>query len=351
MADIRIAQGRLSEAMHTYEQALQLAREHGTPTLRGTADMYVGMSGVFRERNELAAARQALSSSTELGEHAGLAQNPYRSRVAMARIVAAEGDVDGAVALLDEAERVYAGDYFPNVRPIPASRARLWVVQGRVSEALAWVDEQGLSTKDDLRYMKEFEHITLARVLLAGSDQPRAEAMAFLERLREAAEGGERSGSVIEILVLQALAHQKRGDTAAALVPLGRALALAEPEGYVRMFVDEGPPMAVLLGATAKGEIASTYARELLAAFGDAAHPASARQDLVEPLSQRELDVLRLLASDLNGPAIANELVVSLNTVRSHTKSIYSKLGVNDRRGAVRRAEELDLLSRGRRRP
>ena len=150
--------------------------------------------------------------------------------------------------------------------------------------------------------------------------------------------------------MLQALAHQARGDIPAALVPLGRALTLAEPEGYVRIFVDEGPPMAALLEAAAKRrdrpDVRPSAAGGLRHGRGQT--PASS-QALIEPLSERELDVLRLLGTDLTGPDIARELMVSLNTVRTHTKNIYAKLGVNNRRAAVRRAEELGLLSRTRR--
>ena len=174
------------------------------------------------------------------------------------------------------------------------------------------------------------------------------QALDLLERLLQAAEDGGRTGSLIEILILQALGRRARGDVRAALVPLERALALAEPEGYVRVFVDEGAPMAALLEAAARQAIAPAYVRRLLSAFGHAEARTPAKQPLVEPLSERELDVLRLLASDLDGPDIARELVVSLNTVRSHTKNIYAKLGVNSRREAVRRAEDLDLLSRAR---
>ena len=191
----------------------------------------------------------------------------------MARIREAEGDLDGALDLLDEAERLYVSDFFPNVRPVAAWKTRVWVAQGRLGEALGWAREQGLSVDDDLSYLREFEHITLARVLLARYKSDRAdrsilEAMGLLERLLQAAEEGERTGSVIEILVLQALAHQTQGDIPAALVPLERALTLAEPEGYVRMFVDEGPPMAVLLEEAAKHGIAPNYVRQLLTAFG-----------------------------------------------------------------------------------
>ena len=150
---------------------------------------------------------------------------------------------------------------------------------------------------------------------------------------------------MIEILVLQALANDLRGDMRAALVPLERALMLAEPEGYVRVFVDEGPRMASLLQAAAKRAIAPGYVQRLLTDFATPAGEPHASQNLIEPLSERELDVLRLLATDLDGPEIASQLMVSLNTMRTHTKSIYTKLGVNNRRAAVRRAEELALRS------
>jgi LuxR family maltose regulon positive regulatory protein len=366
LADIRRTQGRLGDAMHTYEQAVKLASEQGGSVLRGTADMYVGMSELHRERNDLPTATQQLLRSQELGEHMGLPQNPYRWRVAMARIREAEGDLAGALDLLNEAELVYASDYFPNVRPIPAMRARVLVRQGALADALGLARERGLTVDDDLCYLREFDHVTLARVLLAQAtedrvERPLHEATQLLERLAKAAEEGGRTGSVIEILVLQALAHQRLGDIPAALVSLQRALTLSEPEGYVRVFVDEGPPMASLLRAAARvaqGEhkrTGSNHVRRLLASIdetGDSTRVrrglAEPRQGLLEPLSKRELGVLRLLGTDLDGPDIARELVVSLNTVRTHTKNIYAKLGVNNRRAAVRRAEELDLLSRTR---
>jgi LuxR family maltose regulon positive regulatory protein len=358
LADIRIAQGRLGDALRTYEEALRLSveqrmSEQGGPVLRGTADMYVGMSELHRERDDLPAATRDLLRSQELGEHLGLPQNPYRWRVAMARLRGSERDLDGALDLLNEAERLYVSDYFPNVRPIPAMKTRVWVSQGRLGEARSWARERDLSVEDDLIYLREFEHITLARVLLAQHATERAprfvdQAAGLLERLLRAAEAGARTGSVIEILVLQALSHQARGDIPAALDSLRGALRLAEPEGYVRIFVDEGQTMASLLRAATKQGIAPSYVRRLLEAVNKTEDAAPARQGLIEPLSERELDVLKLLRSDLGGPDIARELVVSLNTVRTHTKNIYAKLGVNNRRAAVRRAEELDLLSRTR---
>jgi LuxR family transcriptional regulator, maltose regulon positive regulatory protein len=352
MGDIQLAQGRLGAAMRTYEQALQRASEQSGPVLRGTADMYVGMSEVHRERNDLAAATQQLMSSQELGEAIGLPQNRYRWRVAMARVRQSEGDLDGALELLSEAERLYMGDMFPNVRPVPALKARVWIAQGSLAETLGWAREQGLSVDDDLSYLREFEHITLARMLLAEHAEVSVhQAARLLERLLLAAEEGERAGRVIEILVLQALAHQRQGDIPAALPCLERAVTLAEPEGYVRVFADEGPPMASLLRALAKRGTAGNYARRLLAAVGETGHGSPIKQALIDPLSERELDVLRLLGSELDGPAIARELMVSLNTVRTHTKNIYAKLAVTSRRAAVRRAAELGLLRTRNRQP
>lgn len=350
LADIRITQGRPRDAMRCYEQTLQLAAARSGPVLRGTADMYVGMSQIHFERGELSAADQCLRTSSDLGEHLGLPQTPYRSRVAMARRREAEGDLGGALDLLDDAERLYVGDFFPNVRPVPAMKAQLHARQGDRARALAWVHEQGLSFDDDLSYLREFEHITLARILLAqyaGDPAERVihQATDLLTRLLATAEAGGRIGSVIEILVLLAVSQQLQGNTSAGLVPLERALTLAEPEGYVRIFVDEGAAMVALLTAAHDGT-AATYVRRLLTALGKNVHLPSVKQVLIEPLSERELEVLRLLGTDLSGPQIARELVVSLNTVRTHTKSIYSKLMVNSRREAVRRAEELDLLRR-----
>ena len=367
LADLRLAQGRLGDAVRTYQDALRLAATDTGPVLRGTADMHVGLGQLAVERNDLPAASQHLRQAKELGEHTWLPQNPYRWRVAMAGMLEAHGDPDGALALLDEAQRVYVGDYSPNVRPVPAVRARLLARQGRLADALGWAREQSLSAEDELSYLREFEHVTLARLLLEQARSERSETLSrtaaqLLDRLLRAAEAGERAGHVLEILVLQALARHARGEVTAAVATLERALRLAEPEGYVRLFVGEGAPMASLLRAILRQRSGSGYARRLLDACGPAvgsaggslvdggsapAGPATpGRQSLIEPLSDRELDVLRLLASDLDGPDIARELRVSLNTLRTHTKSIYAKLGVNSRRAAVRQAAELNLLSR-----
>ena len=351
VADIELAQGKLSDAKRTYERALELVAVRSGSAVRGTADMHVGLSGVERERNDLQAATQHLLRSQELGAHAGLPQNPYRWRVAMAQLRRAEGDLDGAVDLLEEAERVYTGDFSPDVRPIPAMRAGLHVARGALGDALRWVRACGITVDDDLSYLREFEHLTLARVMLAAvTVYSIDDAVRFLARLLAAAQDGSRRRSVVEISVVQALALQRRGDGAAATACLRHALTLAQGEGYVRTFVDEGPAMTSLLKAVARQGAASGYARQLLAAASRTAPSTPAPQGLIDPLSERELEVLRLLATDLSGPDIARELVVSLSTVRSHTKNIYAKLGVNNRRAAVRQGAELHLLETARRR-
>ncbi len=349
LADLRIAQGRLRDAMSYYERGLQVATEERGAVLRGAADMHVGMAELFRERNDLDSARRHLSISSELGESAGLPQNRYRWRLGMARLRQLDGDASGALELLAEAERVYTSDYSPEVS-IPAIRARMWLAQGRLDDALGWVRERGLSADDDLGYLREYEHLTLARTLLArsaaeGSQGSLPDAVRLLSRLLRAAEDGRRNGSVIEILVLQALGFRAHRDLSAALASLRRALVLAEPEGYARIFLDEGPTMAALLRAMVTEEGAPASVHRLLDASGRPEATGSLDQGLVDPLSPRELDVLRLLGTHLDGPDIARQLFVSLNTVRTHTKNIYAKLGVNNRRSAVRRGEELDLMS------
>jgi ATP/maltotriose-dependent transcriptional regulator MalT len=354
LADIRIAQGRLNEAVRTYEQSLQVATEQGEPVW-GTANLYVGLSELHRERGDLEAAKQHLLRSKELDEHGGLPETRYRWYVAMARIKEAQGDLDAALDLLDEAERQYVESPDPDVRPVAALKTRVWVAQGRLAEALGWTREQGLSAHDDLSYLREFEHITLARVLLARYKSDREEhsiheAMELLECLLQAAEEGGRMGSVIEILMLQALAHEVQGDSSTALVPLERALSLAEPEGYVRVFVDEGRPMAQLLSEAAAHGIMPAYTTKLLAVLESEEHKSEEgshrfpTESVVEPLSQRELEVLRLIARGLSNREISQRLFLALSTVKGHNRIIFSKLMVQRRTEAVARARELGLL-------
>jgi LuxR family maltose regulon positive regulatory protein len=349
VAEIRMVLGRLREAASTLEQFLQFVMDQGEPVPPDKADLHRGLSELYREQGDLKAAAQHLLSSKELGEQAELPVWRYRWCIAQARLNETQGDLDGALDLLDEAERLYIRTPLPDARPISAMKAQIWVTQGRLVEAVGWARERGLSVDDSLSYRREFEHITLARVLIARYRSNREDAsidgvIRLLERLLEAAEEGGRIGSVIEILVMQALAHHAHGDLSLAITLLERALSLAEPEGYVRIFVDEGQPMAALLQEVAQHGTIPNYASQLQAIFERAEDRTPVTQLLSEPLSERELEVLELLGTEMSGPEIARTLVISLSTLRTHTQNIYSKLGVNNRRAAVRRAEELHLL-------
>ena len=337
LADIRLALGRLHEAINTLEQLLQFVIDQGEPIPLDAADLHRELSKLHLEQGNLEAAAQHLQRSKELGEKAQLPVSRYRLCIDQARLNETQGDLEGALALLDEAQRLYIRSPLPDFSPISALKARIWVAQGSLTKALEWAREQGLSVNDAPSYLREFEHLTLARVLIARhqSDWETGaihEAIGLLERLLQAAEEGKRMGSVIEILAVLALAHAAQGDIPPALVSLERALTLAEPEGYVRIFLDEGKPMAELLKRAGKNK-SSFLEKQVISS-----------QPLIEPLSENEMEVLRLLRTELSGPEIARERMVSLSTIRTHTQHIYAKLGVNNRRAAVRRAEELGLL-------
>jgi LuxR family maltose regulon positive regulatory protein len=362
LGDIRRTQGRLTDALATYRAALDLSPADGPPSgaLRGTADMHIGIAGVLLERDDRDGAAAQLEAADRFGELNGLPQNPYRRRVVAARLNDIAGDLDAALRLLDEADRFYVGDFAPNVQPVPAVRARLHLRRGDLRAAVAWARDRSLSADDELSYLREYEHVTFARILMTRhrvdrDDAALADAIALLGRLEIAAEAGGRHGTVIEIHVLQAVAHFVRGDAAAAVEALRRAVESAECEGYVRVFADEGEPAVAVLKLLSKQDLPNStksYVHRLITAATATAHDGVASPaTLIEPLSDRELDVLRLLATDLAGPEIARHLHVSLNTVRTHTRSIFRKLQVGTRRAAVREATELGLLGAGRTSP
>lgn len=346
ISDLQVAQGRLSAALHTCSQALEMANRQ-EPLLRGAADMQVSISEILRQRGDLVGARVQLAAATALGEYAGLPQNRHRRRIASARLLVTEGDAAGAVALLEEAEQVFTPDFFPNTQPIAAQRARALIVGGRIDQATDWAARSGFQTDDELSFMHEYEHITLVRLMLADKTNPAAIAAAieFLQRLLIDAEAGGRLGSVIEIRVLLAQALHAAGRAPESLEVLRHAVATAEPERYVRVFADEGPSMSRLLSSLSKREPGSSYVRQLVnSTVASARSTSSSTSELVTPLSDREIDVLRLLRTEFGGADIARQLSISLNTMRTHTKSIYMKLGVTSRRAAVNSATELGLF-------
>lgn len=354
LADILIAQGRLEEAVRTYQQSLQVASEHGKEAQRITAHHHLGLAILYHEMGNDAAAAQYVQRALELGPQTTLVDWQYRKCLAQARLKESEGDLDTALELLDEARRLYVKTPIPDTRPVEALKARIYLKQGRLSKAWAWVHKQGLAVDGETSYLREFEHITLARTLIAEYQANREErffldALRLLERLLAAAEEMKRMGSVLEILITQALAYNAQGNIHQALTPLRRALALAEPEGYSRLFIDEGKAMARLLYETLSEDFEPAYIRRLLAGFPNVEQektaPSKGQADLIEALSDRELEVLRLIAEGLSNQEIAEKLYLSLHTVKIHARNIYGKLDVNSRTQAVARGKTLGILN------
>ncbi|GIF49414.1 LuxR family maltose regulon positive regulatory protein [Asanoa ferruginea] len=326
LADMWVAAGRPGRARRLFEQALETATAGGPPYPRATADLHVGLAELDRELDDLPAAEAHLESARILGERASITENQHRWYVVMAQVRAARGDHPGALLLLDQAEARYRHGFYPDLRPIAALKARVQIRRGDLTEpAGGWAQE--------LDYLHEYEHLAHVRLLLA---QHRAdEALALLDRLLAAAVTARRDGSVREIRVLRALAHQARGDLPAALAAFDQSFAdTPEPDSHVRLYLDEGAPMLALLHAAAD----RAPARRLLERVGDPRQPPGGR------LSDRELQVLRLLESDRTGPEIARELFVTVNTLRTHTKRIFTKLDVTTRAAAVRQARERGLI-------
>lgn len=347
LAEIIAAQGHLREAMATCEKYLKLGADQGGSMPLGSEDLYRGLGEISIEQDDLEAAEENLARSKQLGEQDSQSDWQRRWCVSQARFKAAQGDLDAALALLDEAELLAIRNPLPNVRPIPAQRARIYLAQGRLASAQNWVLERELTVDDDLNYLYEFEHLTVARVLIVQFRQDREsetldDLMQMLERLHDAAKKGRRTASLIEILVLQALTFEAQDDFEAAIIPLEQALTLAEPEGYARIFISEGPPMVRLLDQALSQEISPNYVRRLKAKFPleEVEHALG----LIDPLSQRELEVLQLIAGGLTNQEIADQLYLALNTVKVHTRNIYGKLDTHHRAEAIAKARRLGLL-------
>jgi LuxR family maltose regulon positive regulatory protein len=353
LAAVQLAQGLLHKTVATCRDALLLADQHverGGRRLPIAASGYNLMSQVLREWNDLERALHHAKEGIELSEQWGWSEGLALGHRRRARALQAIGDADGANEAIQKARRSASdvSSWFGTL--MAAHQARLWLVQGNLAPASQWAQESGLRADDELHYQHVDGYSVLARVLIA---QDRLdEASRLLARLVEMTEAAGAMSYVIEILVLQALTFQAQAREDQALAALERALILAEPEGYGRTFIDEGPQMGQLLRRAVVHGITVDYAGRLLVALEKEATrtatplAVSGRHwpPLIEPLSPRETEVLRLLTTYLSHAEMAEELVVSLNTVRSHVKNIYSKLDVHSRLEAVERARELGLL-------
>ena len=348
---IQRAQGRLDAAVQTCQQALDTLVTAGRPAPAAGLG-YVGLAEVAYQRDELDIALRHATEGIALCRQFvyGVALADGLATLAMIR--RATGDPAGAREAITEADQASPGPA-GLLNPAPARRARLLLAQGDLAAAAGFAQDNGLGPDDAQEYAREPGHLVLARILLA-QDRPR-QALALLDRLYAAAAAQDRIDSLIEIGALRALALAlaASGDEAGAVTTLAGALALACPQGYVRVFADEGPPMAALLGrliaaqrtGRAAAEVPFGYLARLQRAFGPgrpAGNPVSS--GIVDPLTSRELEVLEMLAAGRSNQAIAGELVVTLDTVKKHVGHVLGKLGAANRTEAVARARELNLL-------
>jgi LuxR family maltose regulon positive regulatory protein len=293
----------------------------------------------------------------------GQADVMAEAHVALARLRLAQGDAQGAGEHLERADRMAQ---LVSIDPwitcwADQCRVQRWLSIGDLEAAVRWAEESGLGADDPLRYQYDLHHINLARVWAACARERGADPEAALRLLARLLDAAERAGWVheqIKVLVLQALTLDAHGQGVGAEAALARALGLAEPGGYVRAFLDEGPSMARLLhrasSRAASSRAASArgaYVERLLAAFSappvgaaEAGAPAAEPSPLVEPLSEREIEVLEQIAAGRTNREIGETLVISLGTVKAHTANIYGKMGVHSRTHAVARARELGLL-------
>ncbi|MUL37043.1 LuxR C-terminal-related transcriptional regulator [Gloeocapsopsis dulcis] len=345
-AQFQALRGRMDQAIALCQQGVDLATERGWLATYAGVLVQVAIAELLREQNQLEAAAQNLHESIERGSqiHQPGVMMGY---ITLARVRQAQGDTEGAWAAIQAAEQLPTW-LWPTILSVAACRVRLQLAQGNLEEAIAWAENSDLGV-DDVQYSSELDYLTLARVLIArgtSANESKSyldDAMQLLVRLYDFAKAGGRKARVMEVLILQALVFQARGDIAQALHCLEKALYIPRSEDYIRLFVDEGKPMIALLRHAATQGIHPKYVSRLFAAFGRVIIPTPA-QALIEPLSHRELEVLHYLASGLSNQAIANELIVSLPTVKWHARNIYSKLNASNRTQAVMRAREIGLL-------
>lgn len=362
LSDVQIFMGRLNDAAETSQRILQVTAERRRQSWPVAGLAYQGLSKLHYEWNDLDRAERDSRLGIEAGQRGGLTGLEISSRSVLAFTVQARGDLGGADQILQQIAAMTDQHHHPvHAARAAAWEARLRLRQGRTEQAVRWAETCGLHGDDAvLPYAREAEYLTLARVLIAQGQS--GVVLELLDRLLQVAVSDQRGGSQIQILMLQALARQRHSDLPGALKALERALALAEPEGYMRTFVDEGEMMRLLIDdfrlAIAEGKPEnlrlSSYVDKLLFAFGGASLESvpdstigqeSAISTLVDPLSERELEVLRLIQAGLNNQEIAEQLVIATSTVKTHLNNLYGKIGVHSRTQAVAIARDLGLLS------
>jgi LuxR family maltose regulon positive regulatory protein len=345
--------GKLQDVIEICQRQFQLAKESGLAQTAVAGWLLAIWGEVLAELNDLDGAVQQAKKGAELTERGRDLGMIGWSNLCLARVYFSRGDMAGAEEAAQKMENIGRDSHVPTwiSNLLAAAQARIWLAQDRLVAVSEWADERGLEADKEPRYLQETEHIVLARFLIA--QERLGEATTLLRHLQGTTEAGRRISRAIEVLILQALAAQAGGDPARAVTKLEQALTLAEPAGFVRIFADEGPPMARLLHEAHNHGMAPDYIRRLQAAISsqqpaqaDTTSPQSDQSEMVEPLSERELEVLQLIADGLTNQEIASRLFLSQNTVKVHTRNIYGKLNVHSRTQAILRSQELGILPR-----
>ncbi|MBA4386229.1 MAG: hypothetical protein C0410_15955, partial [Anaerolinea sp.] len=350
LADILIALGRLTDAEASLNRSLELASTQGDEAQKITAHHYLALALIAHERCDDELFIPRLQMAQKLGEQTTLVDWLYRWNLAQALFKEDEKKYEAALKLLDAAKNEYVINPVPNSRPVEALKARVYLKQGRLNKAQAWVQKQGFSTSDEINYMGEFEHLILARVRIAERDFAGINDM--LERMLKAAEIQNRMGSVLEILLILFLSYQAQGDHLQATKTLNHALSIAEPQGYIRLFVNEGEPLRLHLEMLSKdrNHLQKKYLARLLSAskqidgIVSKSKTDTQQAGLIEPLTERELEILRLVAQGLSNSEISQRLFLALSTIKGHNLRIFDKLQAQNRTEAVASARDLGLL-------
>lgn len=355
LADVHVAQGHLHQAAEHYHRALGVITMQGWQELPATSAIHVGLGDLMYEWNELAAAEHHLTTGIRLASEGGETAILVRGYTGLSRMRTAQGNPSAATEFLQKAVQLMPGP------SLMAFQVWLHLAWGDSVTAVRWVKTCGLHTGDAPTYTREMEYCLLVRVLAAQGAA--SETLGLLERLHGAAEQGGRAGSLVQILLLQALVYETHGDSAEALVTLQQALTIAEAEGYIRTIIDAGGPIGALLAKLRRHlqrrrreqpAPSLAYVTRLLLILNeheDASSTVSAggqpnrtTYPLVEPLTERECEVLSLLAAGCSSQQIAEQLVITVSTVKAHIHNIYGKLAVQSRTRAIAVAREHGLL-------
>jgi LuxR family maltose regulon positive regulatory protein len=344
-------QGKLDQVLEICQEQWDLAVDYGLTQMMEVGWLLAIWGEVLAEMNELDEALIQTKKGLELTEQGRDIGTIGWSYICLMRVLYSMGDIPGVEEIIQKSEitaREFEVPHWISYR-IAYWQPRVWLVTDRLDAASQWAIERGLNANEILTYQNHKEHTVLARILIFQMQHD--EANGLLLRLLEAAEKSGHTSRAIEIQILQALSLQAQGDTDQAIISLEKALNIADVGGYFRIFVDEGPPMEGLLYEAHQRGIAPDYVRRLLGAFPttepeqtDAPESLAPEFKFVEPLSEREIEVLQLIAEGLTNPEIAARLYLSLNTVKVHTRNIYGKLGVNNRTSAVALARKLGIL-------